>query len=81
MMKKLMAKNLCLQFSLRGKLAKKAFDKTNLFQVIIDALRQRFESATEYEVNKIIGRWLATARDREGGRAERNSQTQQPTSS
>ncbi|KAK9739002.1 hypothetical protein QE152_g9412 [Popillia japonica] len=81
MMKKLMAKNLCLQFSLTGKFAKKAFDKTNLFQVIIDALRQRFESATEYEVNKTIGRWLATARDREGGRTERNSQTQQPTSS
>ncbi|KAI4470011.1 hypothetical protein MML48_1g07154 [Holotrichia oblita] len=70
-MKELLTKELCLQFSLKGKLSTQAFDKTNVFQAIIVAVRQRFDTATDHDINKTIARWLATARDRDGGRAER----------
>lgn len=35
------------------------------------AVRQRFDFALDYEINKIIGRWFAVVADRDGRRGER----------
>ncbi|KAJ8944597.1 hypothetical protein NQ318_006011 [Aromia moschata] len=66
-MKKLMNKELSLQYSAKGK-KKKDFSKLSVYKAVLEAVKVNFFDATDLEITRCIGVSLATAGDRDGGR-------------
>ncbi|KAJ8960905.1 hypothetical protein NQ318_020204 [Aromia moschata] len=67
-MKKLMNKELSLQYSAKGKKQKKYFSKLSVYKTVLEAVKVNFLDATDLEITCCIGVSLATAGDRNGGR-------------
>ncbi|KAK9688601.1 protein of unknown function (DUF4806) [Popillia japonica] len=87
MLRKLLTKDISMEYSLKGRQNKRAFYKLRIYKILtdavrvrvksathttFDAVRVRVKSATDADIHKHVGRWLAVAGDREGGRKKRN---------
>ncbi|KAK9688602.1 protein of unknown function (DUF4806) [Popillia japonica] len=72
MLRKLLTKDISMEYSLKGRQNKRAFYKLRIYKILTDAVRVRVKSATDADIHKHVGRWLAVAGDREGGRKKRN---------
>ncbi|XP_046408652.1 uncharacterized protein LOC124173179 isoform X2 [Ischnura elegans] len=71
MLKKCLANSLAQKYSCCGRKGKKNFSSHLLFQAILRATKIAFTQATDLEVQAAVSKFLAGAKDREGGRQER----------
>ncbi|XP_064488851.1 uncharacterized protein LOC135400843 [Ornithodoros turicata] len=71
LVKNLIKNSVALQYSLRGAQQKKDFSALRVYSCITEVLLKRHNSVTMKEVEDRIGRYLAGAPDREGGREAR----------
>ncbi|XP_077280701.1 uncharacterized protein LOC143907693 [Temnothorax americanus] len=63
-------------------LGKRNFNKTETYSCMKDVLRQKFGNSEKFKAfHNILSRWLSGARDREGGRKERNKDVPVPETS
>ncbi|KAF5299072.1 hypothetical protein FQR65_LT19527 [Abscondita terminalis] len=67
MLKKLLTKDLALEYSAKGRKGKKKFVETKLYPLLLDAVRIRYPLATDTEVAQCVGFGLACAKDWDGG--------------
>ncbi|XP_065649858.1 uncharacterized protein LOC136078301 [Hydra vulgaris] len=77
-LKQLMAKEVCLLYSLYGRKQKKSFSALTSCKVVIAAIKKKFENANDKNIKERIGSFLATAIDRDGGRKNRTTTEPRP---
>ncbi|CAH0547081.1 unnamed protein product [Brassicogethes aeneus] len=70
-LKKLLSREVAVLYSGSGKKGKLSFQKLFCYLAVIKAIRKRFPTATDSELNKSISLYLAGASDRGGGRKNR----------
>ncbi|XP_064479136.1 uncharacterized protein LOC135392350 [Ornithodoros turicata] len=66
----LLANQIMTEYSLKGMQKKKAFVELHICGCIIDGIKDRFKHETEANINSKLGKHLAGASDRDGGRAK-----------